>query len=89
MAQNILFTYVQNVDVSNFITTHLNNTTDNYSKRIAFLGETGQIMTHGEIFAINHTDTINKILELIGDETLLDSSTLIDAINQLYNNFKL
>ena len=89
MAQNILFTYVQNVDVSNFITTHLNNTTDNYSKRIAFLGETGQIMTHGEIFAINHTDTINKILELIGDETLLDSSTLIDAINELYNHFKL
>ena len=54
MARNILFTYVQNVDVSNFINEHLGNTTDTYSKRIAFLGNTGQIMTHGELFAFNN-----------------------------------
>jgi hypothetical protein len=41
MSRNILFTYVPNSDVSNFINEHLNNTTDIYSKRIAFLGETG------------------------------------------------
>ena len=51
MARNILFTYVPNSDVSSFIEEHLSNTTDTYSKRIAFLGETGLIMTRGEIFA--------------------------------------
>jgi len=56
MGRNILFTYVSNTDVSDFINDHLNNTEDIYSKRIAFLGETGLIMTHGELFAYSKSD---------------------------------
>ena len=73
MARNILFTYVQNVDVSNFINEHLGNTTDTYSKRIAFLGNTGQIMTHGELFAFNNLSNNYQMSAIIDNEKVLSN----------------
>ena len=84
MSRNILFTYVPNSDVSNFINEHLNNTTDIYSKRIAFLGETGQIMTHGELFAISMLSDNYEMSELINSSLLLEpQDTFETALGKL------
>ena len=69
MARNILFTYVPNLDVSSFIDEHLGNTTDTYSKRIAFLGETGLIMTRGEIFAASKLSENYEMSELLNSSS--------------------
>ena len=84
MARNILFTYVPNSDVSNFINDHLNNTTDIYSKRIAFLGETGLIMTHGELFANNLLSDNYEMSELINSSlNLLPGDSYEIALGKL------
>ena len=90
MNQNNLFVYVLNEDVSTYINEHLNNTEDSYAKKIAFLGQTGQIMTHGELYAINNNEDIIFLKNLIGNSSLLtDSSTITGAINELFNLNKL
>ena len=81
MARNILFTYVPNLDVSSFIDEHLGNTTDTYSKRIAFLGETGLIMTRGEIFAAS------KLSENYEMSKLLNSSLRLQPDDSMETAF--
>lgn len=89
MATNLnkLFVFVSNNNVDSFISAHLDNTSDSYAKKIAFLGGTGEIMTHGQKFAINSNADVSALKEKIGSGTLnssLSAETIIAAINEVY-----
>lgn len=89
MATNLnkLFVFVSNNNVDTFVSTHLGQTSDSYAKKIAFLGGTGEIMTHGEKFAINSAADVAALKELVGSGSLnssLSADTIIGAINEIY-----
>ena len=90
MATNLnkLFVFVANENVESFVNTHEGNSTDTYAKKIAFLSGTGEIMTHGERFAISSNTDLTNLKNLIG-VTLdlsnnLTADTIIGAINEIF-----
>ena len=90
MATNLnkLFVFVANSNVEAFISAHEGQTSDAYSKKIAFLSGTGEIMTHGERFAINSNTDLTALQTLIGTNLDLSSNltaeTVIGAINEIF-----
>ena len=87
---NKLFVYVPNSKVADFLTAHENKTaSDAYYNKISFLSGTGEILTHGERFALNIDSSIQKLWDKIGDDSFaegLTGTTVIGVINEIFNN---
>lgn len=91
MATNLnkLFVFVPSASVATFKSTTGKN--DSYKNKIAFLQGTGEIMTQGEVFALNRESDIDALKTKIGksgsDFKALDASLnaedIISAINTL------
>lgn len=85
---NKIFVYVPEERVNEFKTTF--GLLNEYKSKISFLGGTGEIMTNGEIFAINKTSELNSLKTLIGNTLTgtgaddLEVTTIIDFIQKVY-----
>lgn len=90
---NRIFVYVPAAEVANFKTGA--GLTNAYKNRISFLSSTGEIMTNGEIFAINRDADLAAIEALIGANASnlltnlglgndFDGSTIVAAIKYVY-----
>ena len=91
MASNLnkIFVYVPAAQVASF--KEEAGLTDAYNRKIAFLAGTGEIMTNGEVFAMNRDSEVQDLKDLLGaDESNLvsqlgfDADTIVDAINTVY-----
>lgn len=91
MATNLnkFFVFVSNENTQGFKDSHLGITTDSYARKITFLSGTGEIMTHGQIFAIDRGEEIKTLKNFIGTELPAEIdgvsvSSVIDYINKVY-----
>lgn len=91
MATNLnkFFVFVSNENTQGFKDSHLGITTDSYARKITFLSGTGEIMTHGQVFALDRGEEIKTLKNFIGTElpTEIDGvsvSSVIDYINKVY-----
>lgn len=91
MASNLnkIFVYVPAAQVESFKVDA--GLTDAYKRKIAFLAGTGEIMTNGEVFAMNRDSEVQDLKDLLGadDSNLVsklgfDADTIVDAINYVY-----
>lgn len=96
MASNLnkIFVYVPAAEVATFKTGA--GITNAYKSKIAFLSGTGEIMTNGEIFAINKDSDLQALEDLIGADSSslltnlglgndFDGSTIVSAIKYVYD----
>ena len=83
---NKLFVYVPSNKVESFVTAH-EHQNDGYYNKISFLSGTGEILTHGERFALNKVADISALQAKIGNEEFaagLTGTTIISVINEIY-----
>jgi hypothetical protein len=87
---NKIFVYVPSAEVAGFKTGA--GLTNAYKGKISFLAGTGEIMTNGEIFAMNRDADIQALQDLLGtnSNTLVsdlgfNASTIVGAINYVYD----
>lgn len=92
MATNLnkFFVFVSNENTQGFKDAHLGITTDSYARKITFLSGTGEIMTHGQIFAIDRGEELKTLKNFIGTELPaeidgISVSSVIDYINKVYS----
>ena len=85
---NKIFVYVPALKVEEFKTGA--GLTNAYKGKISFLSGTGEIMTNGEIFALNKSSEIDSLKSLVGSTLVgtgadtLQVSTVIDFIQEVY-----
>jgi len=91
---NKIFVYVPSSEVDGFKTGA--GLTNAYKGKISFLSGTGEIMTNGEIFAINKDSDLQALEDLIGADSSslltnlglgndFDGSTIVSAIKYVYD----
>ena len=89
-----LLIYVPNGSVSEFKTNHTGTgitSSDDFWQKLCFLGGTGEIATHGEVFAVNKESDIESLQQLVGlsltgtDANSLGASTVIAFIQAVYD----
>lgn len=91
MASNLnkIFVYVPSEQVESF---KLNaGLSEAYRRKISFLAGTGEIMTNGEVFAMNRDSEVQSLKDLLGADSSnlvsklgFDSGTIVDAISYVY-----
>ena len=86
---NKIFVYVPSAEVAGFKTGA--GLTNAYKGKISFLAGTGEIMTNGEIFAMNRDADIQALEDLLGTDSSslvtdlgFNASTIVGAINYVY-----
>ena len=86
---NKIFVYVPSAEVAGFKTGA--GLTNAYKGKISFLAGTGEIMTNGEIFAMNRDADIQALEDLLGTDSNslvtdlgFNASTIVGAINYVY-----
>lgn len=85
-----LFVFVNTSDCDAFKTAHLNNTTDSYASKISFLAKTGEIMTRGQVFALNRESEISALQTILGSSlegtaaSSLSAGNVITFIQKVY-----
>lgn len=85
-----LFVFVSAADTAGFKTAHLDQTSDSYASKIAFLAGTGEIMTQGKVFAVNKDSDISALQTLVGSTLTgtaagsLNATTVIGFIQEVY-----
>lgn len=86
---NKIFVYVPSEQVASFKTDAGKSAA--YKGKIAFLAGTGEIMTNGEVFAVNKDADIKALQDLIGQFSALglgndfDGETIVSAIKYVYD----
>ena len=91
MASNLnkIFVYVPSEQVAAFkVNAGLSGA---YKRKIAFLAGTGEIMTNGEVFAMNRDSEVQALKDLLGADSSnlvaklgFDADTIVGAINYVY-----
>jgi len=90
---NKLFTFVPSSKTESFKAAHCGDnitSNDSFYNKICFLAGTGEIITHGKLFAINKLDDLSDLKTLVGSTLVgtgaetLSVSTVIDFVQEVY-----